>query len=163
MVEVDKGKGVSSSADQDVRRDWMGLLARAGETALEEALGRLAPGLSIDRDYSFLRRPETGLVMVRGRAGGDGRAFNLGEMSVTRCSVRLTDGTVGHAYVAGRSARHAELAAVFDGLLQTAEAPRIRDGVIEPLRRGRAADRARGAAKTAATRVDFFTLVREQE
>ena len=32
--------------------------------------------------------------MVRGRVGGTGAPFNLGEMSVTRCSVRLADGSL---------------------------------------------------------------------
>ena len=35
-------------------------------------------------------------------AGGGGAAFNLGEMTVTRCTVRTETGFVGHAYVAGR-------------------------------------------------------------
>ena len=68
----------------------------------------------------FLRRPETGLVMLRGRAGGTGQAFNLGEASVTRCSVRLSDGQVGTGYVLGRDQRKAELVAV----LASREPPR---------------------------------------
>ena len=65
-----------------------------------------------------MRGPETGLVMVRGRAGGSGSPFNLGEMTVTRCTVQLGSGTAGHAYIAGRDERQAELAAVADALLQ---------------------------------------------
>ena len=71
--------------------------------------------------YTFVRKPEVGLVMVRGRAGGTGMQFNVGELPVARCSVRLDDGTVGHAYVGGRSLRHAEIAAVLDALLQSCE------------------------------------------
>ena len=98
----------------DARRRWMAALAKAAPGALERAWADLA-----DRpEYGFLRRPEIGSAMVRGRAGGNGRRFNLGEMTVTRCSVRLADGTAGHAYVAGRDKRHAELAAVFDALMQ---------------------------------------------
>ena len=75
----------------------MGILARANETALAqlvESLGDLP-------EHDLLRGPESGLVMVRGRAGGSGNAFNLGEMTVTRCTVRTGDGTLGHAYVSG--------------------------------------------------------------
>jgi alpha-D-ribose 1-methylphosphonate 5-triphosphate synthase subunit PhnG len=144
------------------RAEWMGLLARAPAAELETLWRALASDLAAV-DYTMLRAPEQGLVMVRGRAGGDGGAFNLGEMTVTRCSLRLGDGTVGHGYVAGRSARHAELAALFDGLLQTdAWADRIAERVIAPVRASLALARARTAAKTAATKVEFFTLVREQ-
>ena len=151
-----------NTGDAEGRAEWMGLLARASESELVGAWTALATDHALP-GFRFLRAPERGLVMVRGRAGGDGQAFNLGEMSVTRCSVCLDDGTVGHAYVAGRSARHAELAAVFDGLMQRADwTGRIAERVLAPLRATSAMARARTAAKTAATRVEFFTLVREQ-
>ena len=38
--------------------------------------------------------------VVRGRVGATGAAFNLGEMTVTRASVRLASGNVGHAFFA---------------------------------------------------------------
>ncbi|MAO56680.1 MAG: phosphonate C-P lyase system protein PhnG [Rhodospirillaceae bacterium] len=147
------------------RAEWMGLLARAPERDLEAAWQALAPNLpeAGTGEYEFLRAPEQGLVMVQGRAGGDGNAFNLGEMTVTRCAVRLADGTVGHGYVAGRSARHAELAAVFDGLLQTDRwAALVTDRVILPVKTALGMAKAAKAAKTAATKVEFFTMVREQ-
>lgn len=147
------------------RAEWMGLFARASERELEDAWQALALELPDGGagTYDFLRAPEQGLVMVRGRAGGDGNAFNLGEMTVTRCAVRLADGTVGHGYVSGRSARHAELAAVFDGLLQTDEwAGTVADRVVLPIKSAQAMAKAAQAAKTAATKVEFFTMVREQ-
>lgn len=98
------------------------------------------------------------MVMVRGRTGGTGRRFNLGEMTVTRCAVRLGDGTVGHGYVAGRSPRHAELAAAFDALLLQEDAGAA--AAIEDLAQAREERRRRKAARTASTRVDFFTVVR---
>ncbi len=70
---------------------------------------------------SVLRGPEAGLVMVRGRTGGGGAPFNLGEMTTTRCTVRTDAGFVGHAYVAGRDERLAEVAALADALLQDPE------------------------------------------
>ncbi|MEQ9171706.1 MAG: phosphonate C-P lyase system protein PhnG [Rhodospirillales bacterium] len=162
MPRSSNSQAGSPANGPDGRAEWMGLLARAPEADLEAAWRALEPELTAV-GYGLLRAPQQGLAMVRGRAGGDGQAFNLGEMTVTRCSVRLTDGTVGHGYVAGRSARHAELAALFDGLLQTETwADRIMERVIAPVRASRAMARARVAAKTAATKVEFFTLVREQ-
>ncbi len=136
------------------RRRWMSVLARASADDLAALLAALPPLPAAQP----LRRPETGLVMVRGRAGGDGAAFNLGEMTVTRCAVRL--GTIiGHAYVAGRDRRQAELAALLDAALQD---PALHDavmaGVIEPLAARQQEARETEARKAAATRVDFFTM-----
>tara|TARA_R110000824_G_scaffold45290_2_gene131090 strand:- start:1213 stop:1716 length:504 start_codon:yes stop_codon:yes gene_type:complete len=162
MARSSNSQAPGGATGSDGRAEWMGLLARASEAELEAAWRALVPDLSA-MAYDVLRAPQQGLAMVRGRAGGDGQAFNLGEMTVTRCSVGLADGTVGHGYVAGRSARHAELAALFDALLQTDTwADRVMACVIAPLRTSRAMARARTAAKTAATKVEFFTLVREQ-
>jgi alpha-D-ribose 1-methylphosphonate 5-triphosphate synthase subunit PhnG len=137
------------------RRHWMGVLARA---TLGEIAARLdqVPALPA---HTRLRGPEAGLVMVRGRQGGDGGPFNLGEMTVTRCSVRLPDGTLGHAYVAGRDLRQAELAALLDACLQR---PELRDGllaeVVQPLAARQAEAAAKVARKAAATKVEFFTM-----
>ena len=97
--------------------------------------------------------------MVRGRAGGGGAAFNLGEMTVTRCTVRTDDGFVGHAYVAGRDERQAELAALADALLQDpARQSRLLATLVEPLAAAQQAGRDATAAKAAATRVQFFAM-----
>ena len=137
------------------RRRWMGILARASAAEIERHLADIpAPP-----PHRRLRGPETGLVMVRGRAGGDGAAFNLGEMTVTRCAVRLEDGRVGHAYVAGRDTRQAELAALVDALLLDDTArPAIAAAVIAPLAAAQDARRATEARRAAATRVQFFTM-----
>jgi alpha-D-ribose 1-methylphosphonate 5-triphosphate synthase subunit PhnG len=137
------------------RRRLMGVLARA---RAEEIAARLAAAPPLPR-HARLRGPETGLVMVRGRAGGDGAPFNLGEMTVTRCAVRLADGAVGHAYVAGRDARQAELAAVLDAALQDpARRGALLAAVVEPLAAAQAERAAREARKAAATQVEFFTM-----
>src|SRR3954468_21081377 len=108
----------------------MGVLARASAAEIAARLEQ-APALPV---HARLRGPETGLVMVRGRQGGDGAPFNLGEMTVTRCSVCLADGRVGHAYVAGRDAAQAELAAALDaGLQDPALRPALLAAVVEPL------------------------------
>ncbi len=144
----------------EARARWVSALAQAEPAAIEAAWEALAPR----PQYRLLRPPETGLVMVRGRAGGTGSPFNLGEMTVTRCSVELEGGRVGHAYVAGRDRRHAEAAAVFDALLQD-EARRgaVEARVIEPLLRAREARHREARARAATTRVEFFTMVRGEE
>ncbi len=144
----------AAQADTAERRHWMGVLARA---SAEEIGARMQ---DMDRpQHTRLRGPETGLVMVRGRAGGDGAPFNLGEMTVTRCAVRLPDGRVGHAYVAGRDARQAELAALLDAMLQDeARRPALQRAVIAPLAAAQAERRQREARRAAATRVQFFTM-----
>lgn len=138
------------------RKTWMSLLA----TAPPHRLAALMPDLP---DHALLRGPESGAVMVRGRIGASGGPFNLGEMTVTRCSVRIGSGTVGHAWVQGRDKVHARRAAVLDALLQTAAASGLRAGVLDPLAAEAAATRATRAGKAAATKVDFFTMVRGED
>lgn len=133
------------------RRHWMAVLARASG----DDIAALIPALPA---HERLRPPETGLVMVRGRAGGDGAGFNLGEMTVTRCAVRLGQ-AVGHAYVAGRDKRQAELAALIDAALQDpARRDALMDGVIAPLAQRQQAARDAEARRAAATRVDFLAM-----
>jgi alpha-D-ribose 1-methylphosphonate 5-triphosphate synthase subunit PhnG len=137
------------------RQHWMSVLARAPSEAIEAALNRLGPL----PDWSRVRGPETGLVMVRGRAGGSGSPFNLGEMTVTRCTVRLGSGLAGHAYVAGRDERRAELAAVADALLQDpVTREELRDSLIQPLAAAQREQRLTRAEKAAATRVEFLAM-----
>lgn len=138
------------------RAKAMGLLARAPAALLEQ----LYPDLPA---HTLLRGPEIGTAMVRGRQGGTGAPFNLGEMTVTRCTIRLENGTVGHAHVQGRDRNHARRAAVLDALLQTDQAAALTDSVLAPLSRTEAARRDTRAAKAAATRVEFFTLVRGED
>ncbi|BBP77596.1 phosphonate C-P lyase system protein PhnG [Pseudomonas gingeri] len=137
------------------RQRWIGVLARAQGVELhahEEALR--------DTDYQLIRAPEVGMTLVRGRMGGTGAPFNVGEMTVTRCVVRLADGRVGYSYLAGRDKRHAELAALADAHLQGSQQARWLSELIEPLAHAEALRRAAKAADTAATKVEFFTLVR---
>lgn len=139
----------------EARRHWMSVLARARADDIVALLAD-APALP---PHARLRGPEAGLVMLRGRAGGAGAAFNLGEMTVTRCTVRIADGYVGHAYVAGRDARQAELAALLDAALQEpARHAVLNAAVIAPLAARQQAERDATARRAAATRVDFFTM-----
>ena len=148
---------MSPSTDTDVRRAWMSVLALATTAELEVAWA----SLPMRPEHRWLRAPEIGLAMVRARAGGSGVRFNLGEITVTRCSVTLTDGTVGHAYVGGRRRRHAELAALFDALLQDpSRRAELEERVVEPLAAAQRQRRRAVAARSAPTRVEFFTMVR---
>lgn len=143
------------------RQRRLRLLARADRATLEAALAALPS----QPDWRRLKQPETGLTMVRARAGGVGQRFNLGEMTVSRCVVALEDGgTMGVGYVRGRDRRRAELVAVFDALSQDAAgAEKIEQLLIAPVERKLADERRMREAKVAATKVDFFTLVRGED
>lgn len=147
---------MSEITGTEARRAWMGLLAKTPP----ERLARL---WDEQPAHEMLRPPEVGSVMVRGRAGGTGAPFNLGEITVTRCALRLASGAVGHAYVQGRDRDHARRAALIDALMQGPEAEALRVRVLEPLAAERAEGLRRRAARAAATKVDFFTLVRGED
>ncbi|MAA66866.1 MAG: phosphonate C-P lyase system protein PhnG [Alteromonadaceae bacterium] len=143
--------------EQTNRQFWMGVLARAQLESLEAHWASLPE----QPDYRKVRAPEVGLAMVQGRAGSGGQAFNLGEMTLSRCVVQLDDGTAGFGYVRGRSKRHAELAAVFDALLQNDDRyAALMSDCIQPLHAQWTADRNALSRDVAGTKVDFFTLVR---
>jgi len=145
--------------DSTARQTWMGLLARVPARTLEEKWDEFG----LEPEYTVLRQPEVGGVMVRGRAGATGAAFNIGEMTVTRCCLRLPDGEVGHGYVQGRDKSHALRAALVDALMQTDIAETLQRDLLKPLREGLEAARANRAAKAAATKVDFFTMARGED
>lgn len=155
MAHTDIADG--EHALQAARRRWMSVLARAPRDELEAAFA----GLPAPPPYRHMRAPEIGLVMVQGRAGGNGNPFNLGEMTVTRCALKLDDGTVGFGYVQGRDRRRAELAALFDALLQhEGRRAQLEDTVIAPLAAAQRARREARSRKAASTKVEFFTMVR---
>jgi len=138
----------------------MRICADATEAELEQAVAAFGPAAEADE----VRAPETGLVMLRGRIGGDGTPFNVGEATVTRAVVRLKNGTLGYAYLLGRSAKRARCAAVIDALGQY-EAMRamLQEALVDPVESRRNAELKREREETAATRVNFFTLVRGED
>ncbi|ERN42903.1 phosphonate C-P lyase system protein PhnG [Rubidibacter lacunae KORDI 51-2] len=149
------------------RSGWISVLAKAALSELEAGVTSLGDLPA----YEFLRSPEIGLAMVRGRAEGTGQPFNLGEMTIVRCVVQLVpsasgtptneEALTGFGYVAGRSLRHAELAAVCDALLQQVDwQDRVERQVIQPLQVSAQANRQAAAAEVESTRVNFFTLLR---
>lgn len=139
------------------RQRLMRICSQATVPELSAALARLAPLPPIE----VVRQPEVGLIMLRGRMGGDGAPFNAGEATMTRAVVRLASGELGFSYLLGRSLERARLAAIVDALGQS---PRFRDRLeivfVAPVLRRVDAQRSARRAETAATRVQFFTLVR---
>lgn len=147
---------MTTSTEIDSRPGWMGLLARSTPERLASLCADLPP-------HDMLRPPEIGSVMVRGRIGGTGQPFNLGEVTVTRCVLRLTTGEIGHAHVQGRDKAHATRAAMIDALMAGPLAERVRREVLQPLHAEETARRKARAARAAGTKVEFFTLVRGED
>ncbi len=141
------------------RKAWMGLLAKAPE-------GRVAALLDATMArpvFTWLRAPEIGSTMIRGRAGGTGSPFNLGEITVTRCALTLSSGEVGHAYIKGRRKADAEAAALVDALMQGNDAKTVHAAILEPLETEETLAKTARAAKAAATKVEFLTMVRGED
>lgn len=139
------------------RRRAMGLLAGADSDQLA-ALWENWPDKPLWQD---IRPPETGLVMTRGRVGGSGAPFNLGEATVTRCVIGLSSGATGYAYVLGRNHTKARIAALFDGLWQQPDSRQdVETKVLSPLEDVQVQLDRQVRQETAATKVDFFTMVR---
>lgn len=146
----------NASAGQAQRQAAMAVLAHADSAEISGCLGTIALPA-----HENLREPENGLVMVRGRVGGDGAPFNLGEATVSRAAVRLSTGEVGFGYTLGRDRNKAQMIALCDAMVQSAEFAEVVEAkVVAPLRAAMIAERNRKAAEAAATRVDFYTLVR---
>jgi alpha-D-ribose 1-methylphosphonate 5-triphosphate synthase subunit PhnG len=138
------------------RQAAMAVLAHADAADIASRLDAIAVPA-----HENLREPENGLVMVRGRVGGDGRPFNLGEATVSRAAVRLSTGQVGFGYTLGRDRQKARMIALCDALIQTSDhAGAIEREVLAPLRASIASAQKQKASETAATRVDFYTMVR---
>jgi alpha-D-ribose 1-methylphosphonate 5-triphosphate synthase subunit PhnG len=141
---------------QAQRKAAMAVLAHSDAAEIARCLEPIAVPA-----YENLREPENGLVMLRGRIGGDGAPFNLGEATVSRAAVRLATGEVGFGYVLGRDRRKAQMIALCDALVQSNEfSEAVEAKVLTPLRTAMVSERDRKSAETAATRVDFYTMVR---
>jgi alpha-D-ribose 1-methylphosphonate 5-triphosphate synthase subunit PhnG len=146
--------------DQADRKAAMATLAQSPG----DDIVRLWNDAGLPSEAELLRGPETGLVTVRGRIGGGGAPFNVGETTVTRATVRLASGQVGHCYALGRDKQKAKLAAIADALWQDpARRGEIETRIIAPLQAALAKAREQRRAETAATKVDFFTMVRGED
>lgn len=142
------------------RQRWMGILARASRAEIEDLFAALSPSPA----YRMIKRAETGTVMLEARAGGTGRRFNLGETTVTRCVIQTEDGTMGFSYALGRDTVKAERAAVLDAVLQSsAEGSTTIRAAIDRLQADHTEKITDISRKAAATKVNFFTLVRGED
>ncbi|XWN33675.1 MAG: phosphonate C-P lyase system protein PhnG [Devosia sp.] len=149
-----------ADAVDERRQDALRILALSGTSALAMMWQRWNP----KPDHTVLKGPETGLVMARGRVGGGGTPFNLGETTCTRCVVALGTGEVGYGHVLGREADKARTVALFDALGQCkAHAARIETEVIAPLRAALTEAADARASEVAATRVNFYTMARGED
>ena len=138
------------------RKSWMSLLA----TSNQSDLLNLWEQKKIKVNYVWLRTPEIGSIMAQGRMGVTGDKFNIGEVTITRCSLKLNCGTIGHSYVQGRSKKKAEISALCDALMQTEMSNEINKSIIIPLEKIKKNNKDKILSKAEATKVDFFTLVR---
>ncbi|MDH2347768.1 phosphonate C-P lyase system protein PhnG [Bradyrhizobium sp. SSUT77] len=157
MSATDKmNRTVSTTAS---RSEWMTVLALSQTGDLE----RHWREFDSHPKFAWIKKPELGTVLVRARASRTGCIFELGEMTITRCSVEIGGGIVGHAYVAGRNKRHAAIAAIFDALFQSSgDMKRRAEAVFVDLRSCLNARRGKVAAQAYASSVDFFMQLQEQ-
>jgi|SRR5690348_1807366 len=146
------------------RRAVMTVLADASADEIARGIESLRGTLGPLPAHDALRPAEAGLVMVQGRVGGDGAPFNVGEATVSRAAVRLASGETGIGYVLGRDREKAQLVALCDALVQCAHwRDAVENKVVAPIRARVEAARRRDAEQAAATKVDFFTLVRGED
>jgi alpha-D-ribose 1-methylphosphonate 5-triphosphate synthase subunit PhnG len=143
---------------QQRRQAAMGVYARATAEELDAALDRIGRPENAEE----MRPPELGLVMARGRMGGTGAPFNAGEVSVTRAAMRLSTGEIGVAYQLGRDRGKARAAALLDAIWQTDRNSEV-EAALDPIRARIAEQLEIRERRVAATKVDFFTLVRGED
>src|ERR1700733_1275439 len=105
---------VNENSKQAQRKAAMAVLAHSDVAEIARQLDAIALP-----PYENLREAENGLVMVRGRIGGDGAPFNLGEATVSRAAVRLASGEVGFGYTLGRDRGKARGVAGCEALAQS--------------------------------------------
>ncbi|WP_342068275.1 phosphonate C-P lyase system protein PhnG [Cohaesibacter gelatinilyticus] len=152
-----KDDGVMVQTNQEKRQARLAILARAGA---KQMLALWKP-LGLDPCCEMVRGPETGLLALRGRMGGGGAPFNFGEATVTRATVRLEDGTLGHSVMLGRNAAKAQLAAVIDALAEQPEFSNlVEEKIVLPLQEQLSQQDDVAQAEAEATKVSFFTMVR---
>ncbi|WFU09065.1 phosphonate C-P lyase system protein PhnG [Rhizobium sp. CB3090] len=150
----------AAAQERRERKRAADLLARAERDELDAAWEALPEKPVVQP----VRGPETGLVMVRGRIGGGGSPFNLGEVTVTRATVKLASGAIGHAHALGTDREKVRLAAIFDALWhQPATKEFVEKAILLPVTDRIAEYDRKRAEETAATRVDFFTMVRGED
>ena len=160
MAQARQHQNNSNEVDRGVarRQRLMAACSVAKATEFDQAIN-MFDGSQTAMD---VRAPEVGMIMMRGRIGGDGPPFNVGEATVTRAVVRLETGEIGYSYLLGRSIERARMAAILDAIGQSSPArmSELEDAFVAPvLQRIKAARQAK-QAEVATTKVNFFTMVR---
>ena len=151
---------INRSQDEGAAKRALALLARADGELLKQAWDTF----NAKPMFRIIRGPEVGLVMIKGRIGGGGDAFNLGEATVCRASIEMEGGVIGHSYRLGTDKKAAELGAVFHALWQSEDLrEEIETAILSPVERQARAQADQRAQETAATKVDFFTMVRGED
>lgn len=146
----------SNSNTVEQRQEWISLLGSADPVWLEKQ----NTCLNLDLEPVFIVKPETGMIMMQARQDGSGPRFNLGEVTVSRCILKLGT-TMGYSMVMGSNLRHAQLAALFDALLQKPEQGlNLQNNLVPKLRQIRDQKRREYKEDIETSKVEFFTLKR---
>ena len=139
------------------RQRWLSVLAHSNAARLEAHW----QALNLHPEFTLIRPAEIGMTRLQARMGATGKRFVMGDATVTRAVVQLSDGTLGYSYLLGRDKAHAERCALLDALLQQPETrPLLEEKIITPLAAWREEQRQLRAREIASSKVDFFTLVR---
>ncbi|MGX5806004.1 phosphonate C-P lyase system protein PhnG [Bradyrhizobium sp. Arg314] len=135
------------------REAWMTTFAKAPLAEVERHWATIPPP-----NFEWIRRPEVGMIMLRGRIAKGHAPFNVGEATITRCTVQIESGEIGVAYVLGRSKRHAALAALLDALMQREPANEgsTVTSIVDALDEGIREAENRVKRETYSSKVDFF-------
>ncbi|MGC1027472.1 phosphonate C-P lyase system protein PhnG [Pantoea agglomerans] len=142
---------------QTDRQRWLSVLAHSSAALLETHW----QALNLQPAFTLIRPAEIGLTQLQARMGATGKRFVMGDATVTRAVVQLSDGTLGYSYLLGRDKAHAERCALLDALLQQPETRQLlEEKIITPLAAWRDEQRQLRAREIASSKVDFFTLVR---
>jgi alpha-D-ribose 1-methylphosphonate 5-triphosphate synthase subunit PhnG len=144
--------------EQPQRQQLLSTLARSSFSDIEQHWNSDAA----QHQYQFIRKPETGMVMAVGRAGGNGEPFNMGEVTVSRCTLRLESGETGFGYVRGRNLKHVETIALIDAISQRQDAAseHVVNELLPALQQKLQQNKQQKQSGAEQTRVDFFTMVR---
>ncbi len=143
--------------DEKNRKNALSILAKSALSNIVECWD----SVDIDPVFSFLKKPEVGMVMVRAKAGGDGQQFNMGEMTVTRCVIQLDSKEIGYGYTSGRNPKKSKIIAVIDACFQVNTLNKtIENNIISPLENILMEKESKQKNKVDSSKVDFFTMVR---
>ena len=118
----------------------------------------------IELEYSIIREPEIGMVQIRGKMGNVGDKFNVGDATMTRASVLLETGEIGHCYMLGRNVKQALLASRIDAVMQIEKyKDMLNIQIINPLENIYKTTKQKQKKEAQTSKVDFFTLERGEE